>query len=148
MQKLHFFYRQELPFTSSSGNANSKGATRYPACEWRPSEVTDALEINRHPMNRFLCSWLTSDMVEATKCNEALSAIDALLNQKKFNNKSEWFADGHAFLVDFKTSGVQFNQSNVTPDDVDWWNQPEGQFTLQQVQDALRQWRDFLTQPQ
>jgi hypothetical protein len=144
MQQLHFFYRQELPFPSSSGNANSKATTRYPACEWRPSEATDALEIDRHPMNRFLCSWLTSDMAEVDKCDEALSAMDALLK----HDDAQWFADGHAFLVDFKTTGVQFNQSNVTPDDVDWWNQPEGQFTLQQVQDALRQWRDFLTQPQ
>jgi hypothetical protein len=57
---------------------------------------------------------------------------------------TEWYADGDMFCVDFKPSGVQFNQSNVDPEDTDWWNLPEGRFDLSDVKAALQAWRDYL----
>jgi hypothetical protein len=39
---------------------------------------------------------------------------------------------------------VQFNQSNVGPDDTDYWNLPEGRFALSEVNALLQAWRDFL----
>ncbi len=136
MQGLHFFYDQQLPIPGSDASS-----VRYPVCEWR--QLANEVAPQHHPFNRFLCSWLSSDMTELSHCDEALQAIEALLA----NHRQEWFADGQAFLVEFKKSGVQFNPSNVTPEDSDWWNQPEGRFTLKDVQSALQQWRHFLAQP-
>lgn len=94
----------------------------------------------QHPINRFVCSWLTSDMADVARCDEALSALAQLQSQ----SLTEWFADGDMFCVDFKNSGVQFNQSNVGPEDTDWWNLPEGRFALTEVNAVLQAWRNFL----
>lgn len=136
MTALHFLYRQEQPPPGST----AKPVT-YPACEWHASdgEKADSAE---HPLNRFVCSWLTSDMAEIARCDEALEAI----TQIETHSLNEWFADGDMFCVDFKASGVQFNQSNVRPEDTDWWNLPEGRFTLQEVTAMLQAWRDFLVE--
>jgi hypothetical protein len=136
MKQLHFFHRQELPVPGSHAKA-----VTYPACEWRaPADY--AADVTQHPLNRFVCSWLTSDMAELTRCDEALQAI-AQLQQ---HTRQEWFADGDAFCVDFKPSGVQFNQSNVGPQDTAYWNLPEARFTLSEVTEYLHLWRYFLAQ--
>jgi hypothetical protein len=134
MKHIHFFHRQELPVPGSTAKPMA-----YPACEWRAphGDVTDP---HRHPMNRFVCSWLTSDMADVARCDEALDA----LAQLDKHSLTEWFADGDMFCVDFKPHGVQFNQSNVGPDDTDYWNLPEGRFSLSEVSALLHAWRDFL----
>jgi hypothetical protein len=137
MQHIQFFYHQELPVPGSQ----AKPVT-YPVCEWRAPKG-HAIEDAQHPLNRFVCSWLTSDMADVARCNEALGA----LAQLQSHSLAEWFADGDMFCVDFKTSGVQFNQSNVGPEDTDWWNLPEGRFALAEVNAALHAWRDFLVKP-
>ena len=137
MQHIHFFYHQELPVPGSK----AKPVT-YPVCEWRAPKG-HAIEDAQHPLNRFVCSWLISDMADVARCNEALGA----LAQLQSHSLAEWFADGDMFCVDFKTSGVQFNQSNVGPEDTEWWNLPEGRFTLAEVNAALQAWRDFLVKP-
>ena len=93
-------------------------------------------------MNRFVCSWLSSDMSDVSRCDEVLHA----LAQIERHTWTEWFADGAMYCVDFKTHGVQFNQSNVGPEDTAWWNLPEGRFSLAEVKDVVRAWRDFLAQ--
>ena len=134
MKHIHFFHRQELPVPGSMAKPMS-----YPACEWRAPH-SDAADPHSHPMNRFVCSWLTSDMADVARCDEALDA----LAQLDAGSLTEWFADGDMFCVDFKPSGVQFNQSNVGQEDTDWWNLPEGRFTLAEVKAVLHAWRDFL----
>jgi hypothetical protein len=134
MQHIHFFHHQELPIPGSA----AKPVT-YPVCEWRAPE-DHANDTAQHPMNRFVCSWLTSDMADVSRCDEALSALAQLNN----HDLTEWFADGDMFCVDFKTHGVQFNQSNVGPEDTAWWNLPEGRFELADVNAVLLAWRDFL----
>jgi hypothetical protein len=112
----------------------------YPACEW----VEDDGSVDQqHPLNRFVCSWLTSDMADLQRCGEVLRAFE----QIKAGTLKEWFADGDAFNVNMQTSGVQFNQSNVEPEDTAYWNQPEGRFTWLEVKGLLHAWRDFLAQP-
>jgi hypothetical protein len=110
-------------------------------CEWRAPKG-HASDAAQHPINRFVCSWLTSDMADVARCDEALSA----LAQLQSHSLTEWFADGDMFCVDFKADGVQFNQSNVGPEDADWWNLPEGRFALAEVMAVLQAWRDFLAQ--
>ena len=134
MQHIHFFYHQELPVPGSS----AKPVT-YPVCEWRGSQGHAHVDA-QHPLNRFVCSWLTSDMADVARCDEAMSA----LTQLQYHSLTEWFADGDMFCVDFKLSGVQFNQSNVGPEDTEWWNLPEARFALSEVNAALKAWRDFL----
>lgn len=134
MKHIHFFHRQELPVSGSTVKPMA-----YPACEWRAPQG-DATDPHRHPMNRFVCSWLTSDMADVARCDEALDAL-AQLDQ---HSLTEWFADGDMFCVDFKPDGVQFNQSNVGPDDTAYWNLPEGRFALSEVNALLHAWRDFL----
>jgi hypothetical protein len=134
MKHIHFFHHQELPVPGSAAKPVS-----YPVCEWRAPKG-DATDADQHPLNRFVCSWLTSDMAEVARCDEALQALAQLEN----HSLTEWFADGDMFCVDFKTSGVQFNQSNVGPEDTDWWNLPEGRFALAEVKAVLHAWRDFL----
>jgi hypothetical protein len=132
LMNLHFFQRQEHPMPGSLAQPIS-----YPACEWRlPQGEVDYA----HPLNRFVCSWLTSDMSEVARCDEVLDAIAQL----ETGALAEWYADGDMFCVDFKPSGVQFNQSNVGPEDTDWWNLPEGRFDLSDVKAALQAWRDYL----
>jgi hypothetical protein len=134
MKHIHFFHRQELPVPGSTAKPMA-----YPACEWRVPHG-DVADPHSHPMNRFVCSWLTSDMADVARCDEALDA----LAQLDAHSLTEWFADGDMFCVDFKPSGVQFNQSNVGPDDTDYWNLPEGRFALSEVNALLHAWRDFL----
>lgn len=136
MQHIHFFYHQELPVPGST----AKPVT-YPVCEWRAPKG-HAVDDAQHPLNRFVCSWLTSDMADVARCDEALSALAQL--QSRTQSLTEWFADGDMFCVDFKNSGVQFNQSNVGPEDTDWWNLPEGRFALTEVNAVLQAWRNFL----
>jgi hypothetical protein len=136
MGHLHFFWRQAQPVPGTAAPA-----VNYPACEWRdPMAQLDAAQTAQHPLNRFVCSWLTSDMADVARCDEVLHALAQVQQQQL----PVWFADGDAFGVDFTPSGVQFNQSNVGPEDTAWWNLPEARFALHTVQDALRQWRAFL----
>ena len=147
MREFHCYFREQLPVPGSRAPA-----VRYPACEWREEgQANNAagadsnLEADvsaRQPMNRFVCSWLTSDMAELSRCNEVLHAIARIESQQL----AEWFADGDAFQVEIRASGVQFNASNVGPDDTGWWNLPEGRFDLVNVKAMLREWRDFLAQ--
>ena len=110
---------------------------RYPACEWVDD---DGAADPQQPLNRFVCSWLTSDVNTVERCQEVLDAIA----QIEAGQRTQWFADGDAFGVDFSASGVQFNQSNVGPEDTAWWNLPEGRFNLAEVNVLLRLWHDFL----
>ena len=110
---------------------------RYPACEW----LGDHGGVDHfHPMNRFVCSWLTRDLSEFVRCDEVLNVIA----QIQAGTRAQWFVDGDAFNVDLQADCVQFNQSNVGPDDMAYWNQPEGRFTLDEMYALLRMWRDFL----
>ena len=112
----------------------------YPACEW----VGDDGTVDRqHPLNRFVCSWLTSDMAELLRCDEVLQMIAQIEDAIR----QEWFVDGDAFNVDIQANGMQFNPSNVGPEDTDWWNLSEGRFALVEVKAMLNAWRDFLAQP-
>ncbi|MGI9151856.1 MAG: hypothetical protein ACR2IX_10140 [Limnohabitans sp.] len=135
MREFHCFYRTQKPVPGSQASA-----VRYPACEWREPGHAEAVAL--HPMNRFVCSWLTSDVSEVSRCDAVLHAIAQLEN----HTHTEWFADGDLFCVDFKLSGVQFNSSHVGPDDTAWWNLPEGRFSLVEVKALLGVWRDFLAQ--
>jgi len=137
MKHLHFFHRQEQPVPGSTAKA-----VTYPACEWRAPHA-EKTDVAQHPLNRFVCSWLTSDMADIARCDEALREI----TQIEKHSLAEWFADGDMFCVDFKANGVQFNQSNVGPTDTEWWNLPEGRFTVREVKAMLQAWRDFLAQP-
>jgi hypothetical protein len=93
-----------------------------------------------HPLNRFVCSWLSSDMVELSHCDQVLQ----MMAQLEVNALKEWFVDGDAFNVDMRIKGVQFNQSNVTPKDTAYWNHPEGKFTLAQLKTLMLAWREYL----
>ena len=139
MREFHCFYREQLPVPGSQAKA-----VRYPACEWRGAnavnEDTDAVALQ--PMNRFVCSWLTSDMAEVSRCDEVLHAIARIETQQL----TTWFVDGDAFQVDLKAPEVQFNASHVGPSDTDWWNLPEARFALADVKALLQAWRDFLMQ--
>ncbi len=112
----------------------------YPVCEW----VSDSGSVDeQYPLNRFVCSWLTSDMVDVLRCDEVLHAMANI----KAGSLKEWFVDGDAFNVDMHINCVQFNQSNVEPEDKLHWNLPEGRFTWLEVKALLLAWRDFLVQP-
>ena len=147
MREFHCFYRTQLPVPGSQAPA-----VRYPACEWREAgqanEVAGTesnLEADvsaQQPINRFVCSWLTSDMADVSRCDEVLRAIADI----EAHHLAAWFADGDAFQVDFTATAVQFNTSNVGPEDVDWWNLPEGRFALSDVKALLGAWRNFLVQ--
>ena len=53
---LRCFIQTQAPIPGTAAQP-----VRYPACEW----VGDAGEVDlQHPFNRFVCSWLTSDMAE------------------------------------------------------------------------------------
>ncbi len=134
LMNFYFFQRQERAMPGSLAKTIT-----YPACEWRSPEGESDL-MQTHPFNRFLCSWLTSDMSELTRCAEVLEAIDQL----ESGSQAAWYADGDMFCVDFTRHGVQFNQSNVGPEDTEWWNLPEARFQLSDVKAALQAWRDYL----
>ena len=130
---LRCFIQTQAPISGSTAQP-----VRYPACEW----VGDDGAVDpQHPLNRFVCSWLTSDVSDVARCQEVLDAMA----QIESGQRAQWFADGNAFCVDFKASGLQFNQSNVGPDDTDWWNLPEGRFSLPEVKAVLHAWCDFLS---
>ena len=133
MQYFHCFYREQLPVPGSQAPA-----VTYPACEWR--EGHEAGDVSMHPRNRFVCSWLTSDLAHVSRCDEVLHAM----GQVEAGICQAWFADGDAFTVDIRAAGVQFNPSNVGPDDTAYWNQPQGRFAFEEVRSLLRVWRDFL----
>ena len=135
MREFHCFYRTQLPVPGTQAPA-----VRYPACEWLLTDHGEAGAF--HPMNRFVCSWLTSDVTALSRCDEVLQAVTEIDNQ----TRTEWFADGDAFCVDFHRHGVQFNPSHVGPEDAAWWNLPEARFSLSEVKALLGLWRDFLAQ--
>jgi len=112
---------------------------RYPACEWMGD---DGAVDHRHPLNQFVCSWLTSDMADVSRCDEVLQVMLEIED----GTRQEWFVDGDAFNVDLLTKGVQFNPSHVGPEDIAYWNPPEGRFTLAEVKALLGLWRDFLAE--
>ena len=133
---LRCFIQEQAPIPGTNAQA-----VRYPACEW----VGDDGKVDpQHPLNRCVCSWLTSDMAEVQRCDEVLQVIA----QIEEATRTEWFVDGDAFNVDLNANGVQFNPSNVGPDDAAYWNQPEGKLTLLEVKQLLHTWRDFLATPQ
>jgi hypothetical protein len=136
MKHIHFLHREQLPVPGSQAKA-----VRYPTCEWR-APAGDASDAAHHPWNRFVCSWLTSDMADVAHCDEVLH----VMAQIEAGTRETWFVDGNAFNVDLQATGVQFNPSNVGPEDTAYWNQAQGRFTLTEVQAVLRLWRDFLAQ--
>jgi hypothetical protein len=129
---LRCFIHIQAPMPNSGAQP-----VHYPACEWVGDDGTVDPQ---HPLNRWVCSWLTSDMAELQRCDEVLQ----VMVQIEEAVRTEWFADGDAFHVDLQTHGVQFNQSNVDSDDLAYWNRPEARFTLPEVKALLRGWRDYL----
>jgi hypothetical protein len=132
---FHFFDAEQLPVPGSSA-----ASVFYPFCEWTPDDTPDALVDEAHPMNRFICSWLTSDVDDPERCQEILEAVTDL----EAGTCPQWFADGDAWCVNLTPELVQFNASNVGPEDTEWWDQPEGRFSLAVVKDALLKWQVFL----
>ncbi len=131
---LRCFMQEQAPVPGSAAQP-----VHYPACEWLGDDGTVD---HRHPSNRFVCSWLTSDVNTLERCQEVLDAMAQL----ESGQLAQWFADGDAFCVDLSAQGVQFNQSNVGPEDTLFWNQPDGQFTWAEVKTLLCKWQDFLAQ--
>jgi hypothetical protein len=132
---FHFFDAEQLPIPGSSA-----ASVFYPFCEWTPDDAPDATVDEAHPMNRFVCSWLTSDVDDPERCQEILDAVADL----EAGTCPQWFADGDAWCVNLTPEGVQFNASNIGPEDTAWWDQPEGRFSLAVVKDALLKWQAFL----
>jgi Uncharacterised protein family (UPF0231) len=133
---LRCFIQTLVPVPGSAAQS-----VRYPVCEWVGE---DGVVDHQHPLNRFVCSWLTSDLADVTRCDEVLEIVAQLESA----TRKEWFVDGDAFNVDMQAAGVQFNQSNVSSEDAAHWNQPQGRFTLLQMTTLLRVWRDFLAAPE
>ena len=132
---LRCFIQTQAPIPGTAAQS-----VRYPICEW----VGEGGWVDHsHPMNRFVCSWLTSDVNTVARCDEVLEAIAQL----EAGERAQWFADGDAFCVDFSASGVQFNQSQVGPDDTAFWNQAAGRLAMLDVNALLCAWRDFLAAP-
>lgn len=129
---LRCFIQEQAPIPGSAAQP-----VRYPACEWVGDD--GALDLD-HPLNRFVCSWLTSDMTEVSRCDEVLEAM----TQIEDATRTAWFVDGDAFNVDMQASGVQFNPSHVGPEDLAYWNLSEGYFSVAEVATLLRAWRDDL----
>ena len=129
---LRCFIQEQAPIPGTAAHP-----VHYPMCEW----VGDEGQVDlRHPLNRWVCSWLTSDMAELQRCDDVLQVMTQIEDARR----SEWFVDGDAFAVDLHAHAVQFNLSHVTPEDAAYWNQPDGQFTLPTVKAVLLVWRDFL----
>jgi hypothetical protein len=129
---LRCFIQTQAPIPGSTAQP-----VRYPACEWLDD---DGSVHPQHPMNRFVCSWLTSDITSVERCQEVLDAMA----QIDAGQLSQWFADGDAFCVDFSAGGVQFNQSNVGPEMTAWWNMPQGHFSNVCVASMVHEWLSFL----
>ena len=134
---LHCFIQQQAPVPGSGAQP-----VRYPVCEWVDAQgEVDA----QHPLNRFVCAWLTSDVNTVAHCQDVLAA----LGQVASGQRTHWAVDGDAFNVDVHANGLQFNFSHVGPDDQGWWNLPEGCFAIQQVRELLSTWCRYLqTDPQ
>lgn len=137
LSHLHFFHRQEHPVPGSSARP-----VTYPACAWRGTHA-EGQDLAMHPLNRFVCSWLTSDMTDVAHCNAVLYAFTQLEN----HHIAQWFVDGPMFAVDCSPHAVQFNASHVGPADAEFWNLPEARFALGDVKAYLQAWRDFLARP-
>ena len=88
MKHIHFFHHQELPVPGSAAKPVS-----YPVCEWRAPKG-DATDADQHPLNRFVCSWLTSDMAEVARCDEALQALARLRKLHEGPKPRERFSGG------------------------------------------------------
>jgi hypothetical protein len=129
---LRCFIQTQAPIPSSTAQP-----VRYPACEWVGDDGAVDLQ---HPLNRFVCSWLTSDVSDVARCQEILDAMA----QIESGQRAQWFADGNAFCVAFSANGVQFNQSHVGPEDVEWWNIPLGHFPMDFVTSTLQVWLTYL----
>ena len=130
---LRCFIQEQAPIPGTAAQP-----VRYPACEW----VGDEGEVDlQHPFNRFVCSWLSSDVNSVERCQEVLDAMA----QIESGQRAQWFADGDAFCVDFSAAGVQFNFSHVETEDRGWWGLPEGCFVLGQIHGALAAWCKFLS---
>ncbi len=129
---LHCFIQTQAPVPGTGAQP-----VHYPACEWVGE---DGRVDHRHPLNRFVCSWLTSDMAEWPRCDEVLQ----VMAQMEGGTRTPWFVDGDAFTVDIQPDGMQFNPSHVGPEDAAYWNQPQGRFALSEVATLLREWRDYL----
>jgi hypothetical protein len=130
---LHCFIQTQAPIPGSGAQP-----VHYPTCEWAGD---DGLVDHLHPLNRFVCSWLTSDLNTLERCQEVLDAIA----QIQAGQRTQWFADGDAFCVDFSVDSVQFNQSNVEPEDTTWWNLPEAKFRPDSVLGLLESWLVFMS---
>jgi hypothetical protein len=132
---LRCFIQEQAPIPGSAARP-----VRYLACEWVGD---DGAVGHQHPLNRFVCSWLSSDMADVSTCDEVLQAMAQIEDA----SCQTWFVDGDAFNVDMQANGAQFNQSNAGPEDVAYWNQVEGRFTLAEVKALLCVWRGFLADP-
>jgi hypothetical protein len=129
---LRCFIQEQSPVPGSAAHA-----VHYPACEW----VGDEGKVDpQHPLNRFVCSWLTSDVSALSRCDEVLHAVGEL----EKGTRQTWFVDGDAFQVDLQVHGVQFNPSHVGPDDVAYWKPAAGRFALSEVATLMQGWRNFL----
>lgn len=129
---LRCFIQEQAPIPGTAAQP-----VRYPACEW----VGEDGQVDwQHPLNRFVCSWLTSDMAELPRCDEVLEVMAQIADARR----REWFVDGDAFDVDLQAHAVQFNLSHVGPEDAAYWNHPDGQFALVAVKAMLLVWRNFL----
>jgi hypothetical protein len=129
---LRCFIQEQAPHPGSGAKP-----VCYPVCEW----VGDDGTVDHwHPLNRFVCSWLISDMAQVQRCDEVLHAMAQCGNA----TPHPYFIDGDAFNLDMQNCLVQFNASHVGPEDTLYWNQVEGQFAVEAVTTLLRAWRDFL----
>ena len=132
---LHCFMQTQHPVPGSDA-----APVHYPVCEW----VGEGGQVDlQHPINRFVCAWLTSDVNTIEHCQDVLAA----LGQVASGQRTHWAVDGEAFNVDVHPSGLQFNFSHVGPDDAGWWNLPEACFALAQVRDLLSAWCAYLREP-
>lgn len=125
--------QQQAPVPGSAAEP-----VRFPMCEWL-DEGNDAADA-QHPLNRFVCAWLTSDVNTVEHCHDVLAAV----GQVASGQRTHWAVDGDAFNVDVHAQGVQFNFSHVGPEDEGWWNLPQGRFALNQVREAVSLWLRYL----
>ena len=129
---LRCFIQTQAPVPGSTAQP-----VHYPACEW----VGEGAEVDVcHPLNRFVCAWLTSDVNTVERCQDVLAA----LGQVASGQRTHWAVDGDAFNVDVYAHGLQFNFSHVGPDDQGWWNLPEGCFAIAQVRELVSTWCQYL----
>ncbi len=128
---LHCFIQELAPIPQSGAQP-----VYFPACEW----VDDNGRVDDlHPFNRYVCSWLTSDVSSVELCEEVLAAIA----QVESGERTKWFFDGDAFSVDFLKHSVQFNQSNVTCVDEAWFDQESACVSTHHVLTLLKKWHSF-----